>query len=57
MSPSLSLGEPLTDITDGGVAKTQWDIEKQQIAGQMNTMKEQLQGETAARIEAQVETL
>lgn len=54
LSPSVSLGEPLQEQTDGGTAKTQWDMEKQQISTEMGILREQLQTETSSRIEAQV---
>lgn len=51
-SPSLSLGEPLTEI-DGG-ERTSWETERQQLKAQMTLLTEQLHSETAARIESQV---
>ena len=50
-SPSLSIGEPLTEID---ASEKSWEIERQQMKAQMTLLTEQLHSETAARIESQV---
>lgn len=70
-SPTLSIGEPLSTIPEGGEARSRkesnpfrttdnhvpsmWELEKQQMMAQFALLTEQLKAETAQRIESQVE--
>lgn len=53
LSPSISLGEPLNETTDGP-GSSLWEQERHQMKAQMTLLTEKLHSETTARIESQV---
>eukprot|EP00731_Ephydatia_muelleri_P024904 Em0016g1175a len=67
LSPTISLGEPLgvdavktvnpfgLEDTDGMAPPSLWEMEKQQLCAQLALLGQQLQTETTARMEAQVQ--